>query len=126
MAGCARADAAVVADWTIVPKTFTYDRARGQSCSYFLHDHLSDPVDLPHHTGWIPGSRKISANAQPARALHSDVSADRRRPGKVDLAESGVAMDRVIPATLRWNVLCAAPAFSCKRAHRMARCRAGE
>ena|SRR5436309_11931478 len=126
MARRARTDAAVVADWTIVPKTFARDRAAHQSWSYLLRNHLSDPLDLPHHARWIPGSGKISANAQPAPALHSDVFAGRRCPGKVDLAEACMAMDCVIPATLRRNVLRAASAFSCKRAYRMARRRAGE
>src|SRR3989442_8533944 len=70
-----------------------------------------------HHTGTLRDGRALPAHAQSSFGLHYAVPARRRHPGRIYLAPPGVAVDRVVPAALRSDVLRSMPTPSCDSAY---------
>src|SRR6266516_4361728 len=70
-----------------------------------------------HDSHTIPDGRALPAHAQSSPGLHYAVPARRRHRGGIYLASPGVAVDRVVPAALRSDVLRSMPTPSCDSAY---------
>src|SRR5947199_4989012 len=70
-----------------------------------------------HDSHTIPDGRALPTHAQPSFDIRYAVPARRRHPGRVYLASPGVAVDRLVPAALRSDVLRSMPTPSCDSAY---------
>src|SRR5262245_30442181 len=70
-----------------------------------------------HDSHTIRDRRALPADAQPSFDLHYAVPAGRRHPGRIYFASPGVAVDCVVPAALRSDVLRSMPTLSCDSTH---------
>src|SRR5262245_16743439 len=70
-----------------------------------------------HDSHAVRDGGALPAHAQPSFDLHYAVPAGRRHPGRIYLASPGVAVDCVVPAALRSDVLRSMPTLSCDSTH---------
>src|SRR5438093_9162154 len=104
-------------DCTSLPEPIPTEARCPQPSARYLRILLSCRGPGTHHSHTIRDRRALPAHAQPSFDLHYAVPAGRRHPGRIYLESPGVAVDCVVPAALRSDVLRSMPTLSCDSAY---------